>query len=148
MFDESASSAAHFTITEKECLCFVCPKQAQSELRFEKTYETLSEAVIRSMEPSNACFPRGALTPPHVPTVPGSMDLTNPSPSTTPAVNRVFPPGSLRCLQTPIHHLCHPITNHTKGEAGQKVSPHSAQMNRIEMVLYLRGVTRFLWRQR
>ena len=63
------------------------------ELRFEKTYETLSEAVIRSMELVNACFPHGALTPPHIPTVPGSMDLTDPSPSPAQAVNRVSLPS-------------------------------------------------------
>ena len=55
--------------------------------------ETLSEAVIRSMELVNACFPHGALTPPHIPTVPGSMDLTDPSPSPAQAVNRVSLPS-------------------------------------------------------
>ena len=93
--------------------------QTTLELRFEKAYETLSEAVIRSMEPLSACFPRGALTPPHIPTVPLSMDLADPSPSPTPAVNWVFL-LSLQWLQALIQ-LYHPrrlITSHAKGEAG------------------------------
>ena len=66
---------------------------ATLELRFEKTYETLSGAVIRSMELLNACYPRDAQALTHVLPVPGSLDLTDPSPSPTPAVNRVSLPS-------------------------------------------------------
>ena len=77
----------HSRTTPLPCLPQATPKW----IKVWKTYKTLSEAVIRSMEPLNVCFPRGALTPPHIPTVPGSTGLTDSSPSTTPAVNRVFP---------------------------------------------------------
>ena len=96
------------------------------ELRFEKTYETLSEAVIQSMELLDMCFPHGALTPPHIPTVPRSTNLTDSSPSPTPAVNWVFLVSLRDALKHPFNFTIPVVQSQaTQKEKQGKKPPHT-----------------------